>query len=397
MPDVRGRGLTGLLVAMLAVTGCLGQSSPAPAPVRHLDSRLAVSSNDFGVQLASRLLTGDDNLVLSPLSASLALSMAASGAGRSTRTDMMQTLGLDPTGDPGSDAKALMAELTTGDGGGSQLEIANAVWTQKGQPPPTASYAARLRTDYLAKLGTLDFGSEAAPKSVNDWVVGATHQKIKTIFESFDPGTRAVLVNATYFHGYWQSRFDPRLTRQAAFETFTGATTEVAMMANEGMFANSLSADFEAVLLPYQGGRFSMLVVLPPTRLTPEQFSGWLTPDLWNRARTSLAVGKISVRLPRFKFDRTLELVPPLTAMGMGPAFAPGADFEAICGSCWISDVRQVAHIEVDEEGTTAAAATGVAEPKSGTTPVVFDRPFLFGLIDNATGSPLFLGVVGKP
>jgi serpin B len=391
---MKGGRFAALVVFLLTVTGCQGQAA-APLPVRHLDSRLAVSSNDFGVELVDLLLAGN-NLVLSPLSASIALSMAASGAGGDTRSAMLTGLGLDPGADPGLEARTLTDELTA-PAGSTELEIANAVWTQKGSPPPTAAYRDQLRTNYRAKLGTLDFRSPAARKTVNDWVSSATHQKIKTLFDDLDPATVAVLVNATYFHGYWQTQFDPHLTRQADFETFSGATSRVAMMGLVGKFAFHWSPDLQAVLLPYAGDRFSLLVIVPAARLTAAEFVRWLTPELWSSVRSSLQVGEVGVGLPRFTIDTAVDLIPALEAMGMKPAFGPGADFSAICGGCWISQVRQVARIEVDEQGTRAAAATGISMATSGPPGVVADHPFAFGLIDNATGSPLFLGVVGNP
>jgi serine protease inhibitor len=171
--------------------------------------QITASSSAFGVALLDRLLAepGAGNVFISPLSATIALSMAASAAHGDTRAAMMNVLGLDPNMDPADQARQTIERLAQSDSN-AQLELAQAVWAQQGLPlSPT--YLAKLRDDYKAQLSNLDFTSPTAPATVNRWVDNATHHKIQQLVTGFDPATVAYLVNATYFHALWAQEFKP--------------------------------------------------------------------------------------------------------------------------------------------------------------------------------------------
>jgi serpin B len=374
---------------------------------------LTASSTGFGLALTDRLLAEPDagDVFISPLSATLALSMAASAAHGETRAAMLTALGLDPAVDPSAQAKLTIDRLTQSDAN-AQLELAQAVWAQQGLVLDPA-YVARLRSDYQAQLANLDFNSPGAPKVVNDWVDSATHHKITQLVDSFDPGTVAYLVNATYFHALWATEFKSS-TEQGSFTTFSGAMVGVEMMERGYGVTNVVAPDYVAALLPYKGGRFSMVVLLPRKLLAPAEFSRFLTPTTWNQmisafhngvgpslgggrcvrkdAQPNLAVDcDGGLVMPKFTLDYSAELLPVLEKMGMPVGLLPD-----ICSSCSISRVVQKTHLEVDEKGTSASAATGVAVATSLRLPMVVDHPFALGLMDNASDAPLFLGVVGS-
>lgn len=410
----RWREIGAAFLAMSLVVGC-GQPEPraSVSGVRPVLMNLTDSSTGFGLAVTDRLLAEPNagNVLISPLSATLALSMAASAAHGDTRTAMLTALGLDPAVDPSAQAKVTIDRLMQSDAN-AQLEVAQAVWARKGLTLDPA-YVARLRSDYQAQVANLDFTSPGAPKVVNDWVDNATHHKITQLVDTLGPDTVTYLVNATYFHALWATEFKPS-PEQGSFTTFPGASIGVSMMEREHGVTTVVTPDFEAVLLPYKGGRFSMVVLLPRKVLAPDEFSRFLTPTTWKHVLfalhdgvgPSLGGGKcarkdagpnLSVEcdgglvMPIFTLDYGADLLPMLEKMGM-----PIGELPDICGGCYISRVMQKTHLEVDEKGASAAAATGVAVIASLHMPVVVDHPFALALIDNASDAPLFLGVIGS-
>lgn len=402
-----------MLIIVLAA-GC-GQSGSPPSgnAVHPVLMNLTDSSTGFGLALTDRLLAEPNagNVFISPLSATLALGMAASAAHGDTRAAMLTALGLDPATDPSTQAKLTIDRLMQSDAN-AQLELAQAAWAKAGLSLDPA-YVARLRTDYQAQLANLDFTSPGAPKVVNDWVDNATHHKINQLVDTFDPATVAYLVNATYFHALWATEFKAS-TEQGSFTTFSGAAVGVEMMERGHGVTNVVAPEYEAVLLPYKGGRFSMVVLLPRKVLAPAEFSRFLTRATWNQVLSAFhdvvgpslgggtcvrkSVGPNSgvdcdagLVMPKLTLDYSAELLPVLQKMGM-----PVGELTDICSGCFISRVVQKTHLEVDEKGTSAAAATGVGVALSLRLPIVVDHPFALALIDNASDAPLFMGVIGS-
>ena len=373
---------------------------------------LTDSSTGFGIALADRLLAKPDaaNVFISPLSATLMLSMAASAAQGPTRASIMTTLGLDPALDPSSQAKLTIDRLTQSDEN-AQLELAQGVWAQKGlKMNPT--YVAHLRDAYRAQIASLDFNSPGAPKVVNDWVDNATHHKIPNLVDKFGPETVAYLVNATYFHALWAIEFQTSPS-PVAFHTFAGTTVNLPMMKRDENVIELRTPEYVAELLPYKGGRFSMVLLLPSKQLSPNAFGDFLTKSTWDQALGYLhqSAGPTfggpckrwegasdvyadcsgTLVMPKLKLEYNAELLPELVAMGMATS-----DLSNICTGCFLSRVAQKTFLEVDEKGTTAAAATGGVVTSSARIPTVIDRPFVLALTDNASDAPLFLGVIGQ-
>jgi serpin B len=402
-----------LAVACSALAIALAACGDSPDPVvQHVSMKLTDTSTGFGLSLVDHLLAepGAGNVFVSPLSAALMLSMAASAAQGDTRAAMLKTLGLDPSVDPSAEVRQTIQRLAQSDDS-AQLELAQAVWMEKGLPL-NPQYVARLRNDYRAQLANLDFQSPGAPSVVNQWVDAATHHKISDLVDSFDPSDVAYLVNATYFHALWRIEFDSRDPGQ--FHTFANTTVSVPMMRRTENVTELSTPDYVAALLPYKGGRFSAVLLLPRQMLSPADFSEFLSPTTWNQALGYLHgatgpslggactdhetgvpnVGVLcdgSLDMPKFKLDYKKDLTQTLSAMGM-PMPAPVPEF---CGPCLLTRVLQKTYLEVDEKGTTAAAASGGNVATALRFPIVVDRPFAFALIDNATDAPLFLGAIG--
>lgn len=375
--------------------------------------KLTDSSAGFGLGLVDRLLAEPDvrNVFVSPLSATLMLSMATSAAQGDTRARMLVTLGLDPGFDPASEASQTIARLVRSDAN-AQLELAQAVWVQNGLSLDPA-YAASLRNDYKAEISNLDFRSPSAVDTVNQWVDAATHHKITQLVDRFDPNIVGYLVNATYFHALWRIEF--KTAGQLDFRTFAGTASKVSAMRRDENVTVLVTPDYSAALLPYKGGRFSALLLLPRKALAPADFAGFLTPARWQEAldllhlATGASLGgdckqpntapapdagidcRGTLVMPKFTLEYTKDLTKTLVAMGMpvDPALP------RFCAGCYLSDVVQKTFLQVDEKGTTAAAATGGGVATSAPVPMVVDRPFALALIDDATDAPLFLGAVG--
>jgi len=392
----------GLLVVLLAL---IASGGAPPRTVRPIVQARAVASyaaagGDFGFRLLDQLLaTGGENVLVSPLSATLALSMANEGAGGDTRAAIQGTLGIDaPTRDA---AAALLASLAD-PGQGVQLDVANSAWSNRGFALRTA-YVDALRTAYRAQATALDFASPRAPDRINAWVRDQTHGKIGSIVGRIPSDVVLYLVNALYFHAGWATPFDRARTRPQPFTTAGGQRVRVPMMSRSGRFAYAERDGVQAVSLPFAGDRFRLVVALPVDARPAEGFRALATAGWWGQLAADLAERQGELSLPRFSLDWAAEMKPDLARLGMDVAFGPGADLRGIsdaCG-CHISSVRQKTHLDVDERGATAAAATSVAVAVSAVRPVGFtmvvDRPFLVALTDGVTGALLLLGVVGNP
>lgn len=397
---------------LLAVVACGGQ--PVDPVVEHVSMKLTDSSTDFGLTLLDRLLAEPNagNVFISPLSATLMLGMAASGAQGETRASMLKVLGLDPAVDPAGELRSTIDRLAQSDAN-SELDIAQAVWVQNGLALDPA-YVKKLREQYRAQLANLDFRSPQAPKVVNTWVDGATHHKITQMVDGFDGNTVGYIVNAIYFHALWRIEFDSH--QALPFHGFGGATTTVPAMERTETVTELTTPAYFAALLPYRGGRYSALVILPRETLSAKEFAPFLSAPAWSQALAYLhrATGSslggdcryldnaiapdVSVDcqgtlvMPKFQLDYKKDLTDTLRALGMP---MPGA-LPAFCADCALSQVVQKTYLQVDEKGTTAAAATGGNVETAYHVPMVVDHPFAFALIDNATDAPLFLGAIGN-
>jgi serine protease inhibitor len=342
----------------------------------------------------------------------MVLAMAASGAQGDTRAAMLKSLGLDPTADPSLELASTIDRLAQSDGN-AQLELAQAVWVQKGLKLDPA-YVKTLQDRYQAQLAGVDFTSPDAPKVVNSSVDGATHHKIPELVDGFDPSVVGFIANATYFHALWRVEFDA--AGKGDFRTFGGSTSRIDTMKRLENVAELSTPDYRTALLPYKGGRFSALVILPSATLSPAGFAKFLTPAAWALTLAYLHRGTGpslggdchepdvaiapdaglacdgTLQMPKFQLDYKKDLTDTLRAMGMP---IPG-ELPAFCGGCALSAVVQKTYLQVDEKGTTAAAATGGVVATALREPMVVDRPFAFALIDNATDAPLFLGAIGN-
>ena len=281
------------------------------------------------------------------------------------------------------------------------LHIANATWGQRGFPF-LATYLDLLAQDYGAGLRTVDFEGAPEPSrvAINAWVSEQTEQQITQLLPVgvIDSGTRLVLTDAVYFHGDWLKPFDP-MSPMGTFHTTT-RDVSVAMMSNQAIVPVWSGSGWTAGAVPYVGGTTSMILIVPDSG-TFAQFESGLTAAALGSIIGG-QTGGATVVMPRFKYSTGTSLKKTLTTMGMPDAFdSMQADLSGIDGArdLFISDVLHQADVEVDEQGTTAAAATAAVPENTGgpSTPLVVDRPFVFFIRHNPTGAILFAGRVTDP
>ena len=375
-------------------------------------STVAKENNAFAVDLYGKLSSEPGNLFFSPASVTSAFAMAYAGARGTTATEMASTLHFAL---PPDRLHPAMGELLTQLNGPHQnyeLHMANALWAEKDQHF-LADYTSLMKRDYGAGFQPVDFKAnpEAARALINDWVAGQTKQKILNLVPagSVTTSTRLILTNAIYFKAAWGSQFSRSQTQSEDFHLSSTKTVKADLMHETKGGTYFRGPDFQALELPYKGNELSMIVLLPdaPDGLPALETS--LTAATLNKWISSLSYeDKIVVTFPRFKITQQFELSSALEALGMKQAFeAHTADFSAMTGdnSIFISAAIHKAYIDVDEEGTEAAAATAVMMSgmamRQGPPPPpnVFraDHPFLFLIRENSSGAILFLGRLTNP
>ena len=381
--------------------------SLADAPSVELKS-IVESNTRFALDLYSVLKKEEGNIFFSPYSISTALAMTYGGARANTAKEMAQTLhftlGQEKIPPAFADLEIKLNEIQKQ--GEVLLYVANSLWPQKDYPF-RQDYLSLMRKDYGVAITPVDYvkACEEARKIINRWVEDKTKNKIKELIRKgdLDPLTVLVLVNAIYFKGDWASQFDPELTKMKDFVLTDGQKKKIPIMEQKGNFGLRELEDAQILELPYVGNQLSMLIILPRELPGLQKIEDALSENNLRSWLSRLPREEVRVYLPKFKITwGTFELNEPLIALGMKDAFSRArADFTGMAETreLFISLVLHKAFIEVNEEGTEAAAATAVVMSKEISRPRVFraDHPFLFLIRDNITGSILFLGRVVDP
>ncbi|MBW6458690.1 MAG: serpin family protein [FCB group bacterium] len=371
------------------------------ANITALEKSVSARGNTFALEIfpALNALQEDENILISPFSISTALSMVYNGARGETQSAMAEVLGFSDmsVGDVNRAYKNLTDYLTGADNRVT-LDIANSIWADDGFGVDSAFIAVN-RDYYNAESNTLDLGDPASITTINQWVSDQTHEKIESIIEEIPPGAVMYLINALYFKADWTWEFDPDLTAGWPFYRYDGGTETVNMMRQVADFYYYRNEELQIVDLPYGDEKFSMTLILPASGTDINDFITGITQSLWGSWMDSLSGEKtqVAVSLPRFTFEYEETLNDVLIALGMGPAFAMNADFTGINpqGGLYISKVLHKTFIEVNEEGTEAAAVTAV-EMDIISIPnypmFIVNRPFLFAIRERESGTILFMG-----
>jgi serine protease inhibitor len=390
----------------VSATPASGAGAPDPAA----SEKLVRGNNEFGLNLFRELFAAKpgDNIFISPTSIALALGMTWNGALGETKQEMADVLGLsDMTIDDVSlGGSALLAALQSADPK-VLLEVANSLWVRQG------FVLAKLFTDrnrqfFSAEVTNLDFADRKSVDRINGWVAKKTHDKIKSIISELSPEEVLILINAVYFKGTWTKEFDKKLTMERDFHMTRDALKKHPMMSRSDDFRYYEGEGMQMARLPYGDGRLGMLVFLPKEGSGIADFVAGFSAENVGRWVDSLRYKEGEVVLPRFKLEYDKSLSTVLKQMGMARAFSPQADFGGMLAKpgtlpFYISDVLHKTFVEVNEEGTEAAAVTAVkmmATAMPGEVEkfvMVCNRPFVYAIHDEKTGSVLFIGALLEP
>ncbi len=399
------------VMLLFVIAACF---NPACAKERKISIKPLVKGNtNFALNIYSQMagMKKGENVFFSPYSISSILALTYGGAKGVTADEMAKALRFSQ---PQSDIHGAFKNLSDvfdeiQQKGDVELTIANSLWPDK-KFKIDSDYLSLAKNNYDVSISPLDYEreTEASRKMINTWVEDKTKNKIQNLISQggLDPSTQLVLVNAIYFKGNWKSPFNANRTRDSHFYKADTQKVPVKMMRQKESFQYYEDDTVQILELPYAGGQLAMVVVLPQRNQTLSSVEKSLSMDRLNTWLTQLRQQKVSVYFPRFKFTwGTFELNQSLKALGMRTAFEPKADFSGMTGTknLYIGKVLHKAFVEVNEEGTEAAAATGVMMVKSaqpGSEKLYTfraDHPFIFFIRDKMTGSILFMGRVTEP
>jgi serine protease inhibitor len=404
-----------LSLALLLICACRTSTDPGrgtpplltelPRALSPAELRIVDGANDFAFDLlreATRALPSDSNAFLSPLSASMALGMTLNGANGETLEGMQAALRLEgmSQAEINQGYRDFITLLQTLDSR-TEMKIANSLWGHEAFTIEPAFIDAG-KTFFDAEVNTLDFNNPSAVSTINDWVSGKTNGRIPKLLDQISDGEILFLINAIYFKGKWREPFDPKDTQDGPFHGADGRDRTAPLMRQEETHWYDETADYQAVDLLYGNGAFAMTVLLPKAGRTPAEVLAGLDPAAWRALSERYREAKVTLTLPRFRLEYTRRLNGDLQALGMGIAFDPGrADLYRIADvrpeRLYITRVDQKTFVEVNEEGTEAAAATAVGVGVTSAPEVVemrVDRPFVFAIRERLSGTVVFLGLM---
>lgn len=410
-----------LIIAIAAVVGiefgCSNSTSPnndiPGLDLTQAEKKVVSASGSFAFGLFSKMAeqANGRNFFMSPLSVSMALAMTMNGASGQTYTDMQTTLGLSGLSeDEVNRSYRNIASLFGGLDPDVNFTIANSIWYRN-----TFSISdtfVNVNKEYFdAEVSSLDFDDPGAVDVINSWISAKTEDKIPKVLEPpIDQGVMMYLIDALYFNGTWQYRFDSSATKPMPFYLADGSQKDVPTMTVHDTLKYYNGDNLSVVELPYGKGDYSMWILLPAAGSSLSNLTNSMTADEYQTILNELRDADVQVELPRFRIKYDTLLNEPLRSLGMGIAFDPArADFSRMeeggsRGALFISDVIHSTYIDVNEVGTEAAAVTVVemfraTSQAGGEGPVFFkaDRPFMFLIKENHNNTIMFMGAVTQP
>ncbi|MEC4818704.1 MAG: serpin family protein [Scytonema sp. PMC 1069.18] len=385
----------------------LGSESPMSKQISDPDNKLIAANTKFGFKLFSEILkeNSDQNVFVSPSSVAIALAMTYNGASGSTREAMARALELEGLSlQQINSSNAVLKNLLENADPKVQLTIANSLWANE-EASFNPDFMERNQDFYTARVTKLNFADADTPDIINSWVNENTRGKINKIVDKIQPDQVLFLINAIYFKGNWTREFDKQKTSDYPFYLTNGEKKQHPMMSQKGDYRYYENQEFQAISLPYgNDGKVSFYIFLPKQNSTLESFYQNLTANNWENWMAQFRKREGFVRLPRFKMEYGVNLNDALTALGMGEAFSDRANFSGMGKDLKISEVKHKTFVEVNEEGTEAAAATSVGivqlsarVPSEEPFQMIIDRPFFCAIRENQTGSILFMGSIVEP
>lgn len=396
------------------ILSCKKEKTDTPGEFKQVNltekqKQLINTSNAFGFEFFKKVneISGSDaNMMVSPLSVSMALGMTRNGAANGTLEAMTSTLGFSVMNDTAiNQSYKYIIETFTGLDPKVKLQIANSIWYNNTFTVEQPFVLANQQY-FDASVTKLDFSSPTAVGTINSWVNEKTNTLIPKIIDEIPAEAVMYLVNAVYFKGQWKYQFDKSKTEQKPFHLYNGTELQVASMTQHETIPFYSGPGFAAIELPYNQGNYVMSLLLPDAGKTVDDVITQLSQANWNTWNTQFSDKDIQLQLPKFKYEyNEKQMKPILTDMGMDVAFDPiNADFTRINkdGGLYISKVIHKTYIETNEEGTEAAAVTAVEVGVTSAGPdqtyyFTINRPFVYFIQEKSTGTILFIGTVMNP
>ena len=375
--------LTASLAALYTITSCAQSNVP----------QVEGSRTDFAMSFFRSVNASapkNENVVISPYSAGVALSMLMEGAEGQTRAELDNALN--------------GCVFKVEDLGGEDMTVAsaNSVWIDDDFSVRN-HYVNLLQKDYDALAETLNFADPATLRAINNWCSEHTDGKITEILDTLSPNMVMVLLNALYFNAPWEFEFDPALTSDAGFKGREDTST-VKMMYRKGTYSYAEYQGCQMIALPYKGLKYAMYVVLPSEKMNVEDIIPYINNSTYKSAIQAMEPCEVAFRMPKLKLETSLVLNETLKRMGVESAFTSAADLKGISvmGPLVVDKVQQKCHIDISEGGTEAAAVTSIqmrltsARPQQNLKKMTVDRPYLFFIADTETDNVMFAGKIIK-
>ena len=370
------------VVAMAAMVSC-GTEPEAPSQGSKTGFALSFFKN------VNAIVEKGENVVVSPYSAGVALSMLAEGAEGETRAEFDNALN-----------GCIFKAEDLGNNDTITVKSSNSVWVDNNFSIRN-SYTNLLEKDFDAFIDALSFADPATVKAINDWCAENTNGKIDEIIDRLDPSAVMVLVNALYFNAPWEDEFSPENTYETDFHGQT-KNSKVKMMSRNGRMNYAEYYGCQMVELPYAGGRYSMIVILPPAGMDADAMMQYLGESVYDMAMGMFQPRQVKFKMPKAKIETSLILNQALKNMGIRSAFNTSANFKGIAamGPLVLDKVKQKCYIDISEKGTEAAAVTSAQirltsmRPEPDTVEMTVDRPYLFVINDKTNDNILFAGKI---
>lgn len=377
-----------------------------PIDLNATEKEMAAQQGDFASTLSlvlyRQLGERTDNWLVSPFSLQCALGMLSNGAAEETHDEILYALGLSQYSQEEVNAyfKKLIEGLHTVNSA-ITVKTANSVWGNAGVPLKEDFQKMNIE-NYSAMVSQLDFSDPSAVDQINAWCNQTTEGLIPSILEEVNPTATVYLLNSLYFKARWESEFAPEKTQEGDFTTSSGKVIKAHFMQTQRMAAYVENEWFTSTSLSYLNDSYVMRLILPQPEISIDQVLQALSESDENLWKNTI-LAEINLKMPRFTLENKMDLTPTLQALGMKKAFSGGADFSSMSDvATYISLVQQATRLKVDEEGSEGAAVTVIGGETSPGMPeekvdFFLDRPFLFQILEPATGTVLFMGQVGTP
>ncbi|AFZ46455.1 proteinase inhibitor I4 serpin [Cyanobacterium stanieri PCC 7202] len=371
---------------------------------KQLDENVIQANKDFAFKLFSTIQQAEENenIFVSPPSISIALNLLNNGANGETQEEIKNALALQNLTLPEINQQYKILQNLLQNKEENTLSINNSLWIRQGFPVKP-DFLSTNREYYQAEVSALDFNNPNAVDTINTWVSDATEDKITSIIDSIAPEDVLFLINAIYFKGEWQLAFDPESTQEMDFTQSDGEVIQHPLMMKDGNFAYTENDDLQMIRLPYgESEELAMYIVLPSENSDLETLMGELNAETWQEWTGNLRRQEGMIRLPKFSLEYEISLNNVLQTLGISRAFTNQADFTNLTDeSIFVNNVKHKTFIDVDEEGTEAAAVTSInirvtSIPVDAPFEMVVNRPFFYAIQDEATDTILFMGNVNS-